>query len=112
MKVDPIDRNLAYYTDVVPTYNFDQIQGYMNNVFVTDNYASVNNPANVISNLESSDGWKEEDGRAIFKVSAQPTPIFKSPINLGLTTSCTIEMGIKTYNISDKNQPILTIGNF
>lgn len=112
MTVEQIDKKLAYYNEIIPTYNFDQIQGYNNNIFITDVYASNTNPSTIISTLESSDGWKEENGRTIFKVSAQDTPILKTPINLGLTTTCSIEMGIKTYNISNKNKPILTIGNF
>ena len=112
MEIDQIDNNLTYFSDITPNYNFDQIHGYVNNVFVTDEYASDTLQATVISDLEPSDGWSEDEGRVLFKVSAQPKAIFKNPINLNLTTTCTIEMGIKTYNISDRNIPILTIGNF
>nr|DAH12247.1 MAG TPA: hypothetical protein [Caudoviricetes sp.] len=66
----------------------------------------------MISTLESSDGWHEEDGRTIFKVSAQDNAILKSPMSLGLGNSFTIELGFKTYNISDESKPIATIGNF
>lgn len=112
MTIDQIDNNLTYFQDVAPNYNFDQIHGYINNVFITEEYANDVTPATVIPDLESSDGWSEDEGRAVFKVSAQSKPILKNPIRLNLSTTCTIEMGIKTYNISDKNQPILTIGNF
>nr|DAF44381.1 MAG TPA: hypothetical protein [Podoviridae sp. ct8Lf7] len=53
-----------------PSKNFDQIVGYLNNVFVTEEYATGSNPATVVSTLETSDGWKEENGRTIFRVSA------------------------------------------
>lgn len=112
MTIDQIDNNLTYFQDVAPNYNFDQIHGYINNIFITEEYANDVTPATVISDLESSDGWSEDEGRAVFKVSAQSKPILKNPLRLNLSTTCTIEMGIKTYNISDKNQPILTIGNF
>lgn len=112
MKVEAVNPNFVYYQDVAPSRNFDQIGGYLNNIFVTDAYASPSNPATVISNIESSDGWQEEDGRTIFKASAQNTPILKTPLNLNLGSAFTIEMGFKTYNISDENEPAVTIGNF
>lgn len=112
MKVSAVDSNLTYYQDTPPSKNFDQIVGYLNNVFVTEEYATGSNPATVVSTLETSDGWKEENGRTIFRVSAQENPILTSPISLGLGNNFTIEMGFKTYNISDESKPILTIGNF
>lgn len=112
MKVEAVNPNFVYYQEVLPSRNFDQIGGYLNNIFVTDAYATPSNPATVISNIESSDGWQEEDGRTIFKVSAQNTPILKAPLNLNLGSAFTIEMGFKTYNISDENEPAVTIGNF
>lgn len=112
MKVEAVDNNLIYYQDIQPYKNFDQISGYLNDIFVTDEYATPQKPSTVISNLETSDGWKEDNGRTIFKVSAQETPILKSPINLSLGNNFTIEMGFKTYNISDESKPILTIGKF
>ena len=111
MKVEAVNPDFIYYQDINPSKNFDQINGYLNNIFVTDDYATSSNPSTVISTLESSDGWQEEDGRTIFKVSAQKTPIFKTPINLNLGNNFTIELGFKTYNISDEDKPILTIGN-
>ena len=110
MQVEAVIEDFTYFKDIAPAYNFDQIGGYLNNVFVTSAYASGN--ANVSDQLEASDGWQESNGRTYFKVSAQDTPVFTNPINLGLTTSCTIELGFKTYNISDESKPIMTIGNF
>ena len=110
MKVDAIVPEYTYYSDITPSHNFDQIVGYLNNVFITDTYATASNPANIISALEASDGWNESEGRTYFKVSAQDNPIFKTPLNLNLDDKFTIEMGIKTYNVSDKNKPILTLG--
>ena len=112
MGVEAVIEDFTYFKDVAPAYNFDQIGGYLNNVFVTSAYATGGNVANVSDNLEASDGWHESNGRTYFKVSAQETPVFINPINLGLSTSCTIELGFKTYNISDESKPILTIGNF
>lgn len=112
MEVEAVNPEFIYTQDIVPSKNFDQIGGYLNDVFVTDDYATPSNPATIISDLESSDGWKEEDGRTIFKISAQNKPILKSPMNLNLGNNFTIEMGFKTYNISDENRPILTIGDF
>jgi hypothetical protein len=59
------------YTKTYPTkFNFDQIGGYINNIFVTDDYASNAQPATIKSTIESSDGWYENEGRSYFKVSA------------------------------------------
>lgn len=112
MQVEAVNPEFIYFQDVAPSKNFDQIGGYLNDIFVTEEYSTPSNPATVISNLEPSDGWLEEDGRTIFKVSAQDNPILKSPINLSLGNSFTIEIGFKSYNISDENEPIATIGNF
>lgn len=112
MKVEAVNPEFVYYQDILPSKNFDQIEGYLNDIFVTEDYASVSNPATVISTLESSDGWKEEDGRTIFKISAQDAPILRSPINLSLGNNFTLEFGFKTYNISNEDMPIATIGNF
>lgn len=112
MRVEAVNPEFIYSQDIAPSKNFDQIEGYLNDIFVTDEYATGSNPATVISDLESSDGWQEEDGRTIFKVSAQDNPILKSPLSLGLGNNFTIELGFKTYNISDESKPIATIGNF
>lgn len=111
MKVEAVNPDFIYYQDIEPFKNFDQINGYLNNIFVTEDYATPSNQSTIISTLESSDGWQEDNGRTVFKVSAQKTPIFKNPINLNLGNNFTIELGFKTYNISDESKPILTIGN-
>ena len=111
MTIEAVESDFVYFQDVTPNYNYDQIGGYLNNIFVTPEYASASQPATIIDTLESSDGWYEEGGRTIFKVSAQKNPILVKPINLNLTNSFSIELGLKTYNISDENKPILTLGN-
>jgi hypothetical protein len=67
--------------------------------------------ANVNTSLESSDGWFEDSGRTYFKVSAQDTPVFTTPVNFSLTNQFTIEFGFKTYNISNEEDPVFTFGN-
>jgi hypothetical protein len=57
MKVEAVNPEFIYSQDVAPSKNFDQIAGYLNDIFVTDEYATSSNPATVISTLESSDGW-------------------------------------------------------
>lgn len=111
MTVEELNADLAYYSAVKPDFNFDQITGASNNVFITNDYASESTPANISDTLEPSNGWYEENGRTLFRITAQKNPIFKNPITLGLSDNCTIEMGFKTKNISNKNKPILTIGN-
>lgn len=111
MTIEAVNSNFTYFQDVTPNFNYDQIGGYLNNVFVTSEYASASQPATVIDTLETSDGWYEEGGRTIFKVSAQENPILKSALNLNLTNEFTIELGLKTYNISNEVKPILTLGN-
>jgi len=70
MKVDAINYDYVY-TKTYPTkFNFDQIGGYINNIFVTDDYATASQPATIKSNIEPSDGWYENEGRSYFKVSA------------------------------------------
>lgn len=99
------------YTKTYPAkFNFDQIGGYINNVFVTDAYATASQPANIRSTIEPSDGWHENEGRSYFKVSAQKDSIFTKPLELGLGTSFSIEFGVKTYNVSNIDKPILTLG--
>jgi hypothetical protein len=110
MVVQELDTKLAYYSAVKPEFNFDQITGAMNNVFITKDYAS-GGEYNISDTLEPSNGWYEENGRTLFRITAQKDPIFKSPINLGLSNNCTIELGFKTKNISNKNKPIMTLGN-
>jgi hypothetical protein len=110
MKVDAINPNYVY-TKTYPTkFNFDQIGGYINNVFVTDDYATASQPATIKSTIEPSDGWYENEGRSYFKVSAQKESILKTPLNLELGNNFTIELGVRTYNVSDIEQSILTLG--
>ena len=112
MVIEAIDDSLTYFQDVTPSLNYDQSTGSSNNVFVTQEYSGGGTPANINPNLEISDGWKEEGNRTIFRVSAQNNPILTSPLNLNLGTQFTIELGFKTYNVSDRDKPILTIGTF
>ena len=112
MEVEAINTDYVYTKTYSTKYNFDQIGGYINNVFVTDAYATASQPANIRSTIEPSDGWHENEGRSYFKVSAQKDSIFTKPLNLGIESSAsfTLEFGIKTYNVSDIDQPILTLG--
>ena len=112
MTIEAIDDSLTYYQDVSPSLNFDQSTGRSNNVIITSDYADSGLVPNVNPNLEISDGWKEENDRTLFRASAQATPILTTPVTLNLGTQFTIEMGFKTYNISDREKPILTIGQF
>jgi hypothetical protein len=112
MVVEAIDNSLTYYQDVNPSLNFDQSTGSSNNVIVTADYADGGRVVNVNPNLEVSDGWKEENDRTLFRASAQDRPVLTNPVALNLGTQFTIEMGFKTYNISDRSKPILTIGQF
>ena len=112
MQIEAIDDSLTYYQDITPSLNFDQSTGSSNNVIITADYATGGLSPNVNPNLEISDGWKEEDSRTLFRASAQNQPILTSPLSLNLGTQFTIEMGFKTYNISDRTKPILTIGTF
>lgn len=110
LEVESIIEEYTYVKTYTANYNFDQISGYINNVFVTDQYATATTPANIASTLESSDGWMENEGRAYFKVSAQENSIFKAPLNLNLGTNFAIELGLKSYNVSNIDNPILTLG--
>ena len=112
MIIEAIDDSLTYYQDVSPSLNFDQSTGRSNNVIITSDYADGGLIPNVNPNLEISDGWKEENNRTLFRASAQVTPILTTPVALNLGTQFTIEIGFKTYNISDREKPILTIGQF
>ena len=112
MVIEAIDNSLTYFQDVTPSLNYDQSTGRSNNVIVTADYADGGLQANVNPNLEVSDGWKEEGDRTIFRASAQDNPILTTPVPLNLGTQFTIELGFKTYNVSDREKPILTIGTF
>ncbi len=110
MEVEAINTDYVYTKTYPAKFNFDQIGGYINNVFVTDAYATASQPANIKSTIEPSDGWHENEGRSYFKVSAQKDSIFTKPLELGLGTDFTLEFGVKTYNVSDIDKPILTLG--
>lgn len=89
--------------------NYDQITGQINNIFSTKLQSPTNHT--IIEDLESSDGWKERDGITYLKLSKQGKSVLTRDIDLSLNDNFTIELGFKTYNISDKSQPILNIGN-
>ena len=110
MTLGAVTEEYCYYRTGV-TYNFDQINGRNNNVFVTKEYAeSVGAPANIPDNIEVTDGWVEDAGVLYFKISAQDQAICTlSDLNLG--NEFTFETKFKTYNVSDKTTPILTFGN-
>ena len=108
MVVEPLNNNLTYYPSGI-SLTFDQIKGCVNNVFRTKEYfpSSYNiNPA-----LEVSDGWIEEGGRNIFRISAQAAPVFDVPQALNLQDQFTLEFGFKSYNLSNTHAPVVTIGN-
>lgn len=109
MPISAVNYNYCYY-DTGVLHSFDQLTGYVNDVFITNEYSeAVGKPANVSSTLEVSDGWYENKGVIYFKVSAQSDPVITlSDLNLG--NNFTIELGFKTYNISDESKPILTLG--
>lgn len=110
LNVEDIIEEYTYVKSYPTGYNFDQITGYINNVFVTKQYSNSPELVNISESLESSDGWKENEGRVYFKVSAQNAPIFKNPLNLNLGTNFTLELGIKSYNVSNIDNPVLTLG--
>ena len=110
MKLSAVTEEYCYYRTGT-TYNFDQINGRNNNVFVTKDYAeSVGVDANIPDNIEITDGWKEDSGVLYFKISAQDQPIVTLS-NLNLGEEFTFETKFKTYNISDTTKPILTFGS-
>ena len=113
MGVEKVNPNLTYYSDQPPLYNFDQIGGYVNNLFITKEYASeIGQPANIVDDIEVSDGWQEEEGRVYFKASGQNKNLLKNPISLNLGDNFSIEMGFKTYNISSEDESIIDMGYF
>ena len=108
MTIEAINSNYTYVNNYSTSLNFDQIVGQTNNVFITKTYSS--NPT-VNEALESSDGWQDNKGRTYFKISAQPIDVFKNGgLKPQLSNNFTIEMGIKTYNISNIDSNVLTIG--
>ena len=113
MAVERVNLNLTYYSDQPPLYNFDQIGGYVNNVFITKEYASeIGQNANIVDDLEVSDGWQEEEGRVFFKASGQNKELLKNPIPMNLGDNFSIELGFKTYNISSEDESIIDMGYF
>lgn len=108
MEVEECISEYTYIKSYPISYNFDQITGQANNLFITETQSS--SKATLIADLESSDGWKEQDGLTYLKLSKQGKSVLKNPINLNLNDNFSIEMGFRTYNVSDKNQTILTLG--
>ena len=103
MTVEEPNVNFMYYKDAPRIYNYDQITGQNNNVFVKENI----NPK-----LEATDGWGENDGICYFKATAQPEPVFLNDLDLNLQQSSgfSLEFGFRTYNISNKSKPIISVG--
>jgi hypothetical protein len=107
MDIEKCNSDYVYVKKYNISKNYDQITGQINNLFSTDLQSSN---ATLISDLESSDGWKEKDGITYLKLSKQGKSVLKRDIDLQLNDNFTIEMGFRTYNISDKAQSILNIG--
>ena len=103
MTIEEPNVNFMYYKDSPRSYNYDQITGQATDVFSKNNI----NP-----NLEATDGWGEKDGICYFRVSAQPERVFIDNLDLRLQQSSgfSLEFGFKTYNISNKSKPILSLG--
>jgi hypothetical protein len=57
MKVEECIPEYTYVKSYPISYNFDQITGQANNLFITELQSPTR--ATLISDLESSDGWKE-----------------------------------------------------
>ena len=107
MDIEKCNMDYVYIKKYNISKNYDQITGQINNLFSTD---LQQENATLISDLESSDGWKEKDGITYLKLSKQGKDVLKNGIDLQLNDNFTIEMGFRTYNISDKSQSILNIG--
>ena len=107
MDIEKCNNDYVYIKKYNISKNYDQITGQINNLFSTDLQSK---DATLISDLESSDGWKERDGITYLKLSKQGKNVLKKGIDLSLNDNFTIEMGFRTYNISDKSQSILNIG--
>lgn len=110
MPISAVNYNYCYY-DTGVLHSFDQLTAYINDVFITNTYSeAIGKPANVSDTLEVSDGWYEDKGVVYFKVSAQDDPVITlNDLNLG--NNFTLELGFRTYNISDESKPVLTLGN-
>lgn len=102
MTVEEPNTNFMYYKDAPRIYNYDQITGQNTNIFKD----------NINPNLEATDGWGENNGICYFRATAQTEPVFINDLNLNLQKSSgfSIEFGFKTYNISNKSKPIISIG--
>ena len=99
MNVAPVNNNYCYYNTGV-LHSFDQITGRNDDVFT-----------NASKDIEVGDGYIDDSktGVIYFKVSAQENPILTlSDLNLG--NNFTLEFKFKTYNISDSDTPIITLG--
>lgn len=103
MTVEEPNTNFMYYKDSPRIYNYDQITGQNNNVFEKNNI----NPK-----LEATDGWGENNGICYFRATAQAEPVFLNDLDLKLQQSSgfSLEFGFKTYNVSNKSKPIISIG--
>lgn len=109
MEIEPCIPEYTYIKKYNISKNYDQITGQINNLFSTKLQQPVNHT--LIEDLESSDGWKERDGITYLKLSNQGKSLLTSNIDLSLNDNFTIELGFKTYNISDKSKKILNIGS-
>lgn len=103
MTVEEPNTNFMYYKDSPRIYNYDQITGQNNNVF---------EKANINPKLEATDGWGENEGICYFRATAQSEPVFLNDLDLKLQQSSgfSLEFGFRTYNVSNKSKPILSLG--
>ena len=103
MTVEEPNTNFMYYKDSPRIYNYDQITGQNNNVF---------EKTNINPKLEATDGWGENDGICYFRATAQSEPVFLNDLDLKLQQSSgfSLEFGFRTYNVSNKSKPILSLG--
>lgn len=109
MTLSPVNYNYCFYNSGV-RYSFDQIKGYINDVFITPEYSeSIGKPSNISPTIEVTDGWREENGVISFKTTAQKDPILTLG-DLQLGNDFTLEVGLKTYNVSDEAKPFMTLG--
>lgn len=107
MEIEQCNSDYTYVKNYNISKNYDQITGQINNLFSTSLQSST---PTLIPDLESSDGWKERDGITYLKLSKQGKSVLVNDIDLSLNDNFTIELGFKTYNVSDKAQSILNIG--
>lgn len=108
MDIEKCNPDYVYIKRYSISKNYDQVTGQINNLFSTK---LQSNNYTLIEDLESSDGWRERDGITYLKLSKQGKSVLREDINLSLNDNFTIELGFKTYNVSDKAQSILNIGD-